>query len=239
MSVIENALRRAQAQQTPSQPATPVVERAPERVVPMTPRPRINRNAVRRHVSPASLILLALAIATFVVITQPGWGEGFQVTAREIAVPVAPAPMALTGRATSKPVTHESTTPAAVIGPEVDLSDVLTQETPNATVPTAPVVEAVVPPVAAKTITEPSTPAIEPAPTIEEAPRESAASILNRFRLEGVMMSGAKRLAIVNGAIVGEGQGVADATIVSITRRDMVIEVQGRRYHVPLRGKAE
>ncbi|NOX57832.1 MAG: general secretion pathway protein GspB [Planctomycetes bacterium] len=55
------------------------------------------------------------------------------------------------------------------------------------------------------------------------------------FRLEGVMLGGRRRLAVVNGAIVGVGDEVDGATVRAITSNTVALEIDGRVRRIPIR----
>ncbi len=65
------------------------------------------------------------------------------------------------------------------------------------------------------------------------APRRD---ISRDYRLEGIMVGGRSRLAVINGSIVQEGQRFGDAVIREITEAGVTVEVDGESYGLLLGG---
>lgn len=82
----------------------------------------------------------------------------------------------------------------------------------------------------------PALPPASPASQVRVATADSA--IARRFQLEGVMLSGSSRMAVVNGAIVEVGQTVDGAIVREIDRRYITVEIDGQWVRVPLRAPA-
>ncbi len=60
----------------------------------------------------------------------------------------------------------------------------------------------------------------------------SGVSESNRFRLDGLMLGGMSKVAVINGAIVHEGQRVDGALVISINQTGVVIEAGGKRFRL-------
>lgn len=49
------------------------------------------------------------------------------------------------------------------------------------------------------------------------------------FRVNAIIVSDERRIAIVNGRRVGVGDAIGDATVVSISRAEVILDVDGKR----------
>lgn len=258
MSVIENALRRAQEQQRSTEAApvadSPVAEPAavgPAAVVSMAPArtPAAVRSG-RRMPSLATILLVGLTVTTFVILRQPGWGRGFErwfsnpKAAPEIAQVVAP-------RGATPQVAVQSLHPAAVAPVAVVLpaGDTL-YSAPRVEAPAVPAGTTIMSPAPASLdgVIEPQVQAFTglavptqgsgakptgAAPEVVAGP--SQADVQTRFRVSGVMLSGRMRTAVINGAIVAEGERIENAIVRRVGPQSVTIEIDGRTFSLGLR----
>ena len=56
-----------------------------------------------------------------------------------------------------------------------------------------------------------------------------AASAPARYRVNAIIVSDERRIAIVNGQRVGVGDALGDATVVSISKAEVILDVDGSR----------
>ena len=69
----------------------------------------------------------------------------------------------------------------------------------------------------------------------ETAPRpKPRVDYARRFTLGGVMLGGDIDLAVINGTIVESGQRIDGAVVITIGRRSATLEVGGQRFQIPL-----
>lgn len=64
----------------------------------------------------------------------------------------------------------------------------------------------------------------------------AAREITAKLHLSGIMLSGSRRMAIINGVIVGEGQSIDGALVKSVSRRSVTLEVAGQTVQLPMYG---
>lgn len=72
------------------------------------------------------------------------------------------------------------------------------------------------------------------APAVEPRVETATSAISERFRLDGVMLGGQTKLAVVNGMIVEEGQRLDGAIVREIDGKFIVIEIDGQRHRIPM-----
>ncbi|HRX87000.1 MAG TPA: hypothetical protein P5572_18405 [Phycisphaerae bacterium] len=254
MSVIENALRRAQDQQATQAvplPSPVVLTPAAEATAPSRQPAAPARTGSRRRYVPsvATVILVVLTIATVVILRQPDWGRGFQRW-----LPVTPDPEVAeivpryTGDLSAAPagaVPPAMTQPASMTKPTTP-SDSLYQAPTAAPVKTDAGTSIMSPMPAGLTgLTEPasagaargSNPARStPAQVSQGGVSPPVTDVQSRFRVSGIMLSGRTRMAVINGAIVAEGERIENAIVRAVDRQSVTIEIGGRTYHLGLRG---
>lgn len=68
--------------------------------------------------------------------------------------------------------------------------------------------------------------------------RSVSASAPARYRVNAIIVSDERRIAIVNGQRVGIGESIGEATVVSISRAEVVLEIDGSRQSLRVRNGA-
>lgn len=198
MSLINDALKRA----TRNQPTTMAI--APEPAAPMQPV-EYRRRGLPWYFFPALLAIVAAA-CWFIVM-------GVQAR-RESSSPV-PKPITLHAR---EPEPQTPTpTPASTAGAEASPA---TSTRVASTPPTVP--NNSIPPEAATPATEASAKPPPPAPAPPTEPAKPA------FRLQGIFFRPTNPSALVNGKSVWVGSRIDGATVKTITRDSLTIEVNGQ-----------
>lgn len=257
MSVIENALRRAQEQQRSAETApvleTSVAEPAavrPAAVVALTPaRTPATVRSRRRLPSLATILLVGLTVTTFVVLRQPDWGRGFERwftqprRAPELAQVVAPR--AATSQLVVPSGSAAAIAPVAAALPAGELYSAPRVDAPAMSAGTRIMSPA---PASLDGVIEPQVQALtglvapaqgSVAKPIEAAPEvavvTSQADVQARFRVSGVMLSGRMRTAVINGAIVAEGERIENATVRKVGPQSVTIEIDGKTFSLGLR----
>lgn len=220
------AADQAQATVTATQPAGP----APQVEAPGTTTSATHAN--RKGLVYTGIVAgLMLLLAVFL---RPGASpdELAHIQARTLSEPeasmavtppapvdVAPAPLPEITPLAAEPATPEATVAAAaepeIIEPLIELSPA-----PALVEVAAAVLPTDLPPPAAAQILEPATsmPPVQPA-----------------FKLNGIFYSSTDPTAIVNGKSVRVGDTVSGATVISISRGDVTLEIDGQRKTVALR----
>jgi hypothetical protein len=230
VSVIEAALRRAQMQDENTARTQPPADPDPDHETLIVTHPRRGTRGAprRRMLSPATGIIIVLAVTAGVVIGQPQWTRS---VARwfDAPPPVAQMPRvtALTGQPEgSEPASRKESAkvgksnmaqPAQPAAQRASDARATTGKSQSKAKPAGGDSARVVPP---KLKTEP-----------DGSTRVSHAG----FELGGVMISGQSRLAIINGGIVGEGQMVGRGVVESIGSSAVTIRLAGRVIQIPVR----
>ena len=261
MSVIDDALRRAEddgSAADPVCPASPARRDAAASAKGIAHTDAWVASAPRWRPSVATMILAVLIVLTLMTITRPGWGEGFREyvsLSRSVESPVATEVTKGSeygGRRGLKPAAQPLASLAGPVGaagaldelPPISAAGGADVEAFPRGVDDAAVVES-----AAATTPARATPPAKPPQQALVSPQPEALSpdpqvptltepISARFRLEGVVLSGRTKLAVVNGAIIEVGQRIDGATVTAITKGSITIEVDGRTYRIPLRAGA-
>ncbi len=73
-------------------------------------------------------------------------------------------------------------------------------------------------------------------PKSAPAHRPTQADVLRRLHVEGVMVGGSTKLAVINGTILEVGQQIEGVIISAITAQGIAVEIDGRIYRVPITG---
>ncbi len=245
MSVIGEALRRAEATGGKTRTDSPVARQSKEGV---RSAPRIDHGGAwsvstpRWRPSVATVILLILAAYTLYAVTRPGWPSGFRSVAEASASKGMPVPKQTTPRSIVNATTASSPTSpleAAATDPRATETGRLMAmqgvQAPLTAIAALPDTPASANPVTVQTNPHADDPSA-PEPSAEAPP--SAEPPLDRLVVEGVMLSGQTKLAVVNGAIIEVGQQVGGMTVTNITSRGITVEWSGRSYRVPLHAQS-
>lgn len=73
-------------------------------------------------------------------------------------------------------------------------------------------------------------------PTRPYSARQVLAASAPRYKVNAIIVSDERRIAIINGKRVGVGGRVNDATVVSIAKRELTLDVDGRELTLRLHG---
>jgi len=198
MSLINDALKRA----TRNQPTTMAI--APEPAAPMQPV-EYRKRGLPWYFFPALLAIVAAA-CWFIV-------KGVQ--ARRQASDPASAPILVKARE-PQPQTPASAPPGAAGAETSPAASINVASTPSPVPKNSPSPEAAAPAI------EATAPPPLPAPAPPTEPAKPA------FRLQGIFFRPANPSALVNGKSVWVGTRIDGATVKSITRESLTIEVNGQ-----------
>lgn len=73
-------------------------------------------------------------------------------------------------------------------------------------------------------------------PTRPYTARQAHAASAPRYKVNAIIVSDERRIAIINGKRIGVGGRVNGATVVSIAKRELILEVNGQELTLRLNG---